>query len=88
MGSERKKIKYYEEGPYGTLTERTLYARMNHTCDVTTFYDEDGEYIFSYGDTIDNNLFDAMIELSCPIYGKRQHEIENMNEEDRKKCNI
>lgn len=63
MSSVRRKIKYYEEGEYGQTIERTVYCVMNNSCDITTFYDENGEYIFSYCDTVDGNLFNKMNEI-------------------------
>ena len=66
MSHERLKTKYYEEGPYGTKEERILYVDHNDTCDVVTFYDDEGFSFFSVADTIDNNLFNAIVKLYLP----------------------
>lgn len=58
-----EKIKYFEEGNYGITLERTLFCHHNNTCDVVTFYYEDGTPIFSFNDTIEGNLLDKMIEI-------------------------
>lgn len=57
------KIKYKEEGSYGSIEEHTLFCISNGCNDITTFYDENGSIIFLFNDTIDDNIFDKMIEL-------------------------
>lgn len=66
MSHLRVKTTYNEEGSYGSVEKKTLYAHHNLSCDYTTFYDHDGSVILSFPDTIDNNIFDAMASLSAP----------------------
>ena len=64
MSHDRLKIKYKEEGPYGSEVERTLYCHHNHSSDIVSFHDDDGNYLFSYGDTGPTpTLMDAIIKL-------------------------
>jgi len=88
MSHTRQKVKYFEEGAYGSVNERTLYMHMNNSCDTTTFYDENGDSIFSFEDTLDKNIFDAMIALAYTSLSTKEFMIENMNAEDRKICGI
>jgi len=48
--------------------KHTLYAFIHNGSDTTTFYDEKGNYIFSFQDTDENNLFDAMKRLGDGIF--------------------
>ena len=64
MSHTYEKIKYIESGAYGSTEEHTLYMDMNNCCDITTIYYEDGTPIFSFEDTLDDNIFEKMIELA------------------------
>lgn len=66
MSSSYYKTKYYCEGNYGHNDERLLYVQHNRSCDVVTFYDDDGEFLLSISDTIDNNMYDAIEKLYSP----------------------
>jgi len=57
------KTKYKEEGSYGSTEEHTLYAHHNLSCDVVSIYDEKGDCILSFDDTLDNNILDAINRL-------------------------
>lgn len=61
------KTTYKTEGAYGSTEDNILYAKHNNSSDYVTFYDEDGDYMFTVPDTIDNNLFDAIKRLYSPI---------------------
>lgn len=50
MESNYKKIEYETEGIYGSTEKHWLYIESNRTTDVVKFYDEDGEFIFSFGE--------------------------------------
>jgi len=63
MSSEWEKIKYCEEGAYASTVERTLICQRNNTCDITTFYDDKGNILFSFDDTLNDNLFEKMVEI-------------------------
>jgi len=63
MSHIKRKIKYSEEGNYGNVDEKYLYCDMNGCNDITTFYYEDGTSIFSFNDTLNNNLVDAIINI-------------------------
>jgi hypothetical protein len=55
-----------ELGAYGHEEWHTLYCHINHSCDITSFYDEKGECILSFGDTEHPNIFDVMNRLVSP----------------------
>lgn len=63
MSHTRVKVKYEEEGPYASTTEETLYCHHNHTCDVVTFYDGDGNHLLSINEFSSNNLWTAIEKL-------------------------
>ena len=63
MSSRYTKIKYKEEGTYGSIEEKWLYCADIGCSDITTFYDEDGTHILSINNTLDNNMFVKMIEI-------------------------
>lgn len=52
MSSQYRKIKYQEEGPYGSIVDRYLYIWSHDTVDVTRVFDDAGEELFSYSDSI------------------------------------
>jgi len=81
-----EKIKYKTEGPYGSVDEKTLYCESNASIDVTTFFYDDGTRIFSFEDTLDNNIFDKMIEIIKNW--KDNPNVETMTIEDCNKCGI
>lgn len=43
MSHTRVKTTYESEWMYGSTEVRTLYCHHNHSCDCTTFYEENGE---------------------------------------------
>lgn len=88
MSHTDEKTTYFEEGAYGSTTKHTLYMHMNNTCDITTFYDDNGNLIFSFSDTLDRNIFEAMIGLAWPKLSPKEFKIENMSNEDREFCGI
>jgi hypothetical protein len=63
MSHYRLKTTYEVEGAYGSREKKILYAHINNVCDITSFYDEDGTYMFSVEDTEKNNLFHAIERL-------------------------
>jgi hypothetical protein len=83
MSHTRVKIKYEEEGPYGSTTEETLYCHHNHTCDIVLFYYGDGEHLVGINEFSSNNLWTAMEKLM--YYHKHEGEVEYWDEEDRNK---
>jgi hypothetical protein len=83
MSQERDKIKYKEEGEYGSTKERTLYCIRDGVSDYTSFYYENGELIFSFPDTLDDNLFNKMVEMINNW--KDNPNIVKMTQEDRNK---
>ncbi len=54
------------------------------------FYDENGEFIMTVPDTMDNNLLDAINRLYAPFNkdNKFVEGIETMSKEDREKCKM
>lgn len=65
MSSSFYKTKFYSEL---CDSEEYLYCKVNRSCDVTTFYWEDGRTIFAYEDTAKNNLLEAINRLGCADY--------------------
>ena len=64
MSHTRIKTKYYETvDAYGTVQEKTVYADFNNSCDIVTFYDDDGNSILSVEDVMKDNLLEAIIKL-------------------------
>jgi hypothetical protein len=51
MSSQYRKIKYQEEGPYGSWIDRYLYVWSHNTVDVTHVFDDKGERLFCYSET-------------------------------------
>lgn len=88
MSHTRVKSKYMEIGAYGQTEWHTLYCHINHSADITSFYDEKGECILSFGDTDHPNILDVMNILVSPHkdrYGDKLDDgIEYLNEEDRR----
>ncbi len=64
MSHIRLKTEYEVEGSYGSRDKAILYADRNYSCDVTTFFYEDGTPICSFEDADHPNLLDAMNELN------------------------
>lgn len=44
MSKNRLKTKYIEEAAWGTTETKTLYAVHNNSCDIVSFYNEDGDF--------------------------------------------
>jgi len=88
MSHYRIKTTYNEEAAYGNTEELTLYAHHNLSCDCVTVYDEKGRRLFSFGDTIDNNLLDAINRIAGGFFKPGTTElcdgVEFLNNEDRK----
>jgi hypothetical protein len=83
MSHIRVKTEYQVQGAYGSTEKRTLYAHHNNSCDVVTFFDEDGTYLFSVEDTMDNNLMDAINRLYA-----LDDNVQYMDADDRSKCGL
>lgn len=83
MSHTRVKIKYEEEGPYGSTTEETIYCHHNHTCDIVSFYYGDGEHMLSINEFSSNNLWTAIETLM--YYHKHEDKVEYWDAEDREK---
>lgn len=50
MGNNYKKIEFESEGNYGSTEKHWLYIKSNRTCDYTTYYDENGNVLFCFGE--------------------------------------
>lgn len=90
MSHLRVKTEYQVSGIYGSTETRTLYAHHNNSCDVVTFFDEDGMDIFSVEDTMNNNLMDAIYRLYAPRKnnGELKDNVQYMDVDDMSKCHI
>lgn len=91
MSHLRIKTKYNEEGGvyYGSTETLDLYCHHNYSCDISTFYDEHGNWLFSVHTTAPTNLFEAIEKLMHPYkekYGSELKDgIEEWSKEDREK---
>lgn len=61
MGSNYKKIEYEVEGPYGSTENKWLYIKSNRSSDYTTFFDENGNILFSYGEFGNFDMGNALV---------------------------
>ena len=77
MSRYRVKTEYITQGAYGSSEKNILYAEHNNSCDIITFYEEDGTVLFCVEDTERNNLFDAIQRLYSP-FNKDGKLIENV----------
>ena len=89
MSHIRLKTKYKVQGAYGSTEERILYADHNNSCDIITFYYEDGDVLMAV-EEIDNNIFEAISKLYAPHKNRSEliEGVEHMNEIDRKICGL
>jgi hypothetical protein len=51
MSSQYRKIKYQEEGPYGSSVDRYLYIWSHDTVDIVHVYDYTGNELFTFSET-------------------------------------
>ena len=51
MSKHRVKTEYMTQGVYGSTEKNILYAEHNNSCDIITFYEEDGTVLFCVEDT-------------------------------------
>lgn len=79
MSHTRVKTTYSVEGAYGSTETKTLYCHHNHSCDYTTFYDEDGDVTtMNFGEwESGNDLWDAMERLWFPFKGEWGKELKD-----------
>ena len=87
MSHVRIKTTFEVSAPFGTTETKTLYAHHNNSCDVVTFYDDSGKFMFSFEDTMPNSLMHAIHRL-CELRRDLMPGVEFMNDEDVKKCNL
>ncbi len=68
MSHTRVKTTYSTEGAYGSTETHELYCDHNHSNDITTFYDEDGNIMTMCFHEWEegNDLWDAMQRLWFP----------------------
>ena len=80
MSSSYKKIKYQEEGAYGSWHDKYLYVWSHNTCDINHVFDDTGKQLFCYSET----GFDMGQALSVIGTDWNHERMEDMNEDDRK----
>jgi hypothetical protein len=51
LSSQYRKIKYQEEGPYGSWLDRYLYIHSHDTVDIVHVYDDTGDHLFTFSET-------------------------------------
>jgi len=89
MSHIKVKTKYVEEGEYWTAIEKTLYVHYNLVSDYVTVYDDSGKVLFSFNDTMRNNLYSAILRSAGPVkQGELPEGVTFMDETDCKKIGI
>ena len=78
MSSQYRKIKYEEEGSYGTTIDRYLYIWSHDTCDLVHVFDDNGEKIFTFSET----GFDMGQALAVAFTNWQDERLENLTKED------
>lgn len=63
MSHNYRKIKYEEEGPYGSTEEKYLYVDYNATSDYTTIYGNEGQYLITLSEWGNFSMEDAMVTI-------------------------
>ena len=68
MSHTRVKTTYSVEGAYASTETIPLYCHHNHSCDITSFYHDDGSLVqMCFGEwESGNDLWDAMLRLDFP----------------------
>ena len=69
MSHTRVKTTYAVQGSHGSTEIRTLYCHHNMSCDVKTYYDEDGGVASMNFEEWESghDLWDAMLKLDSPF---------------------
>ncbi len=80
MSSQYRKIKYETEGSYGTTEDKYLYIWSHDTVDITHIFDNDGEELFSFSETV----FDMGDALAVVFTNWKDDRMEQLTPEDRK----
>ena len=78
MSHTKVKTTYVEQGPYGSDDVKTLYCHHNHSCDVVTYYEENGEValmFFEEWSSDGKDKYDAMEKLFSPFKDKWGEEL-------------
>lgn len=89
MSHIKIKTKYVEEGEYWSAIERTLFVHHNLVSDYVTVYDESGKVIFTFNDTMRNNLLEAIKRTAGPVkHGELPEGVEYMDDQDCEKIGI
>lgn len=89
MSHIKIKTKYVEEGEYWSAIERTLFVHHNLVSDYVTVYDENGKVIFTFNDTMRNNLLEAIKRTAGPVkQGELPAGVEYMDDQDCERIGI
>ena len=78
MSSQYRKIKYQEEGEYGSLIDRHLYIWSHDTVDIVTVFDHTGERLFCFSET----GFDMGSALAVAFTNWQDERLEKLTEKD------
>lgn len=81
MGSNYKKIKYETQGGYGSVEQKNLYIKSSRTNDFVSFYDENGNEIFSFDEFADFNMGEA---IKIALTNWNDEKMENVSIEEIK----
>lgn len=78
MSSSYRKIKYQEEGPYGSREDQYIYIWSHNTVDINHIYDHTGEEIFTFSET----EFDMGAALAVAFTNWQDERMERLTKED------
>jgi hypothetical protein len=81
MSSQYRKIKYKEEGPYGSTVDRYLYIWSHDTVDVVNIFDDKGNHMFSFSEGTE---FDMGKALVVALTDWKHEKMEKMTREEIK----
>lgn len=78
------KTQYESIGNHGEQVSLMLYVMHDRSCDVVSIHDASGMVIFSFVDTVENNISSAIDRLLSPTCedGSLQDGIEFMNQDE------
>lgn len=90
MSHIRVKTTFQVEDGRGGFERHTLFVHHNLSCDIVSYFNEDGQFLFSVEDTTSDNLLDAINATYAPQEkdGTLSSGIEYMTKEDCEKCKI
>jgi len=81
MGNNYKKIKYQTQGNFASTEEKYLFVKSNRSSDIVSFYDNDGNFIFSFDEWGD---FDKGEAIKVALTNWNDERMEDVSPEEIK----